>query len=178
MTDFPTQILDYWHRMFETGTVIADSGTFSVTVNPAPSRKRQAMILEQLGGRARAALTPTLARNIGIDRMQYASATEFRQRLANGGAILHDPDMMFYFPISASMQANDALSAPRQLTNNDCAAFETFQAAASEQDLENAFVELDHWALFVRQMGGDRSGLARRNSTAPAAAATAAYQIG
>ena len=36
----------------------------------------------------------------------------------------------------------------RRLTEQDAAAFSEFQSSASEQDLDSAYVELDHWAVF------------------------------
>ncbi len=36
----------------------------------------------------------------------------------------------------------------RQLHTADAAAFGEFQSQASEQDLDDAYVELDHWAVF------------------------------
>ena len=36
----------------------------------------------------------------------------------------------------------------RQLTEQDDAVFSEFQSSASKQDLDEAYVELDHWAVF------------------------------
>lgn len=36
----------------------------------------------------------------------------------------------------------------RQLTEQDDAIFSAFESSASEQDLDDAYVELDHWAVF------------------------------
>ncbi|WP_232699141.1 GNAT family N-acetyltransferase [Brevibacillus daliensis] len=36
----------------------------------------------------------------------------------------------------------------RRLTEQDDAVFSEFQSSASEQDLDDAYVELDHWAVF------------------------------
>lgn len=76
-----------------------------------------------------------------------------RERLAGAGVVLHDPDFLFYMTGDA-LPAADPSKAPRQLTEDDRPAFDAFQLEASEQDLEDAFVELDHWAVFGCFDGG------------------------
>lgn len=135
--------------------MIVDGETVSITANPALNRERQVMILEQAGGRARAALTPMLAERLGVDRMQPVSAGELRQCLTDGGIILHDPDLVFYLPAALSPgPVAGPVPLARQLSEADRDAFDTFRANASAQDLEDASVELDHWAVFGSFDGG------------------------
>ena len=146
MTDFPRAILDYWHDAFDGRRVDAE-GDFKLTVVPTLNRKRPAMILEGQDGLTRAALTPELAEAIGIDAAGMMTVAGLRERLTGAGVVLHDPDFLFYLAGDTAPVA-DQSKAPRQLTESDHAAFSAFQAEASEQDLEDAYVELDHWAVF------------------------------
>lgn len=149
MTDLPLLVREYWRGLFERGTIIADSEAFSITVNSALNRERRVMILEYACGRARAALTPELASKVGVPRLQNTSTAWLRQQLASVGIVLHDPDFIFYLPeITTPARAGDPMHASRRLTAADREAFDTFKAKASEQDLEDAYVELDHWAVF------------------------------
>ena len=75
------------------------------------------------------------------------TVADLRERLTGAGVVLHDPDFLFYLA-GDTTPAADPSKAPRQLTESDHAAFSAFQAEASEQDLEDAYVELNHCAVF------------------------------
>ncbi len=146
MTDFPCAILDYWHEALD-GRRVDTEGDFALTVVPTLNRRRPAMILEQQDGATRAAVTPELAEAIGIDAAGTMTVAGLRERLIGAGVVLHDPDFLFYLA-GDTASAADQSKAPRQLTQGDHTAFGAFRAEASEQDLEDAYVELDHWAVF------------------------------
>ena len=146
MTDFPRAILGYWHDAFD-GRRVDTEGDFALTVVPTLNRKRPAMILDGQYGSTRAALTPELAEVIGIHAAEVMTVARLRERLNGAGVVLHDPDFLFYLSGDTSLAA-DPSKAPRQLTESDRESFDAFQGEASDQDLEDAFVELDHWASF------------------------------
>jgi len=105
------------------------------------------MMLAPADGPVRAVVRPEIARRARLDEASDLSADELGVRLARAGVTLHDPDHLFYLPAHAWPAAADARVA-RRLTALDRAAFDAFQDAASEQDREDAWVELDHWAVF------------------------------
>jgi RimJ/RimL family protein N-acetyltransferase len=150
MPDFPRSIAAYWERVFTCGEVIQAGQDLQVTINPTLDHQRSVMILQQADGSIRAALTPQVARLLSLQAgAQPLSLQQFRARLSDIGAVLHGADRIFYYP--AAMQpwlSTGAEDATRQLCACDEAAFAAFQSEASEQDKENAFVELDHWAVF------------------------------
>jgi RimJ/RimL family protein N-acetyltransferase len=149
MTAFSPSILDYWHKIFVGGVTTALDAAFSITVNPTLGNERRAMILEYASGHARAAITPALANRMAIHEPQIISNAELRLMLADAGAALHDPDLIFYLPDNGPQERTSKRVAEcRQLGEADREAFDLFQATASEQDLDDAYVELDHWAVF------------------------------
>jgi len=148
MTDFPRPILNYWHEAFA-GRSVGTGSNLSLVVSETLNGKRPAMMLEGADGLTRAALMPELADRIGAGKASDISIDGLRELLTEAGVSLHDPDFLFYLPadgprVPAAHQSNR----PRQLTNDDRTAFDAFQACASEQDLEDSWVELDHWAVF------------------------------
>lgn len=145
MSDFPPSILDYWRKAFD-GTRMDTSGDFTLSVVPTLNPKRPVMILEASDGATKAAITPELADAIGSEASVTCTA-RLRERLTALGLVFHDPDFLFYLPVDATPEAGDRRWA-RQLTESDRVAFGTFHASASEEDREDAFVELDHWAVF------------------------------
>lgn len=154
MTDFPRFIVDYWHEAFDGGSVIAN-GELSLTVSSTLNRKRPAMILEYPGGSISATLTHELAGQIGVNTAEDVTVVGLQERLTKAGIVLHEPDFLFYLPDDApEVPITDQARAPRQLTETDREVFAAFQAEVSEQDLEAAYVELDHWAVFGCFDGG------------------------
>jgi RimJ/RimL family protein N-acetyltransferase len=152
MPKYSQVITDFWRAPFLSGDVLHEEEAFSVAVNPDLSDDRRVMVLETVDGTVRAVLAPAMAGKLGLERGQDLSASIFRQRLSGAGVTLHDADNVFYF-VDADKQAllqeshADTVTV-RQLTEHDGAIFAEFESSASEQDLDDAYVELDHWAVF------------------------------
>lgn len=144
MPDFPTAAVTYWNTLFG-----SDSAAFSVHIDAPLRDGRRVMLLQTVDGRERAAVAPALAERLSLQRQPCATSTAFRQRLADAGVALHGADSVFYFDAAAAdtLPRHDTAGL-RRLDAADAAAFAQFQAAASEQDLDDAYVELDHWAVF------------------------------
>ncbi len=141
MTNFPKPVLDYWHEAFAGDS----SSTWAVSEKLNP--KRPAMMLEGMDGSVRTILRPELIDRFGPRAPDATSIADIEGQLANGGISLHDPDYLFYLPADTRIAPDQSMAA-RRLTTEDRVAFEAFQADASEQDRDDAFVEIDHWAVF------------------------------
>lgn len=155
MTHVAPQVVDYWRRAFA-GDVVAHDDHRCLVISAILGADRPAMILERADGSLQVALHTDFKDRIGPVEPADIALEPMRARLAQLGISLHDPDHVFY------PRADDAVapprhdaSAPRRLTDADRAAFEIFHSAASELDREDAWVELDHWAVFG-QFEGDR----------------------
>ena len=148
MTNFPKPVLDYWHEAF------AGDSSSTWAVSEKLNHKRPAMMLEGMDGSVRTILRPELIDRIGTHAPGATSIVGIQAQLASGGVSLHDPNYLFYLPTDTCI-APDRSMATRRLTIEDRAAFETFQADASEQDRDDAFVEIDHWTV-VGCFDGDR----------------------
>ncbi|MCD2526864.1 MULTISPECIES: GNAT family N-acetyltransferase [Providencia] len=87
---------------------------------------------------AKLSITPDLTREV---------AEILRDTLAEQW---HGADQFFYFSQEAlsKLQQQQILSDIRVLTNIDAAVFQSFCEASSEDDLEGASVELDHWLVY------------------------------
>jgi len=74
----------------------------------------------------------------------------FRQKLKEAAVTLHGADYIFYFSeAEKNVLLQESLEGTlRQLTEKDDAVFSEFESTASEQDLDDAYVELDHWAVY------------------------------
>ncbi|MFJ7936713.1 GNAT family N-acetyltransferase [Sporosarcina sp. NPDC096371] len=147
---FSQIITDFWRTPFLKGDVLYSDDVFTVATNPDLSENRRAMVLETSDGRVMAVLTPMLADKVGLHQQQDLSESTFRRKLKEAGVTLHGADYLFYF---SEAEKNVLLEENmegdlRQLTEQDDAVFSEFQSSATEQDLDEAYVELDHWVVF------------------------------
>lgn len=104
-------------------------------------------MLETTGGKVLAALTPEMAARTDLDRQQEFSYAIFRRKLDDAGIGLHGADYLFY-SAEEGRPVPECVDGARYLLEQDEAVFAAFEAAATEQDLDDAYVELGHWAVF------------------------------
>ena len=151
MSSFSQTVSAYWERLFSVGHAVYRDDAFSVTVNPGLAPQRRVMLLQTADERTFATLAPALADRLALDRAGPWSPVAFRHRLAEAGVVLHGADGLFYFSEAdrAILQASPHGTA-RRLTDCDAAAFAEFRASAPAQDLDDAYVEFDHWSVFGR----------------------------
>ncbi|WP_054308085.1 GNAT family N-acetyltransferase [Mesorhizobium sp. 1M-11] len=149
MSLFSQEIVDFWKKPFADGEVLYEDQTLLLTVNPALGEDERVTVLETVHGKVLVALTPEMAARANLSRQQELSEVIFRGKLDEAGIRLHGADYLFYFRESErAALAQESIDAARQLSQRDEAVFAAFQAAATEQDLDDAYVELNHWAVF------------------------------
>ncbi|AKC37571.1 putative acetyltransferase [Mycolicibacterium phlei] len=150
MPDFSPIITDFWHGYLGRGTVLHTDDDFQLAVYPDLDEDSRLMVLKTVDGKTSVTLVPELAERAGIDGAQTLSEPSYWGSLDNVGIAMHGADNLFYF----TNDARDALVAEvptgdvRQLTADDKAIFSAFESVASAEDLDNAQVELGHWAVF------------------------------
>ena len=97
-------------------------------------------------------MLPDIAdKTIGMFSTSPSDPAHLRNILSREGLHLHGEDYLFYFA-DAEKQRLIADPDVRPLSESDHASFDAFQKSCSEADLDNAYVELDHWmvrGLFV-----------------------------
>jgi RimJ/RimL family protein N-acetyltransferase len=150
MPEFPRAVTEYWNRLFTYGEIIQTDRDLTITINPTLGPQRRVMLLRQADGMTRVALTPQVAHLLSLHAgVRPLTLERLRARLLEVGVVLYDPDRVFYYPNGMEpWLGTPCEAAVRRLSERDAAAFVTFQSEAPEQDRENAFVELDHWAVF------------------------------
>ena len=150
MSLFSPIVTEFWRTQFANAALFHGDTTFTIAVNPELEEGSRVMVLKTTDGRGAAVLTPTMADRLGLAAGHDLTEATFRRKLAEAGVILNGADFVFYF----SDGARQALTQEKpeagvgQLTDQDGAIFSAFQSSASEQDLDDADVELDHWAVF------------------------------
>ncbi|MGW9124383.1 GNAT family N-acetyltransferase [Paenibacillus chitinolyticus] len=147
---FSQTITDFWQMQFFNGDVLYSDEVFTVVINPDLEEDSRVMVLETIGGQVMAVITPAVADKLGLYQRKDLSEEIFREKLNEAGVALHGADYLFYFSeAEKNVLLQENLEGDlRRLTEQDDAVFSEFESSASEQDLDDAYVELDHWAVF------------------------------
>jgi len=147
---FSQTITDYWREQFLNGDVLYSDAVLTVAINPNLNEDSRVMVLETTDGRVMAVLTPAMADKVGLNQREDLSEEIFRRKLKEAGVTLHGADYLFYFSeADKNVLLQENLEGDlRRLTEQDDAVFSEFESSASEQDLDDASVGLDHWTVF------------------------------
>lgn len=149
MTLFSQTIIDFWDSSFN-GEIFYNDDYFCCIINPHLKESRRLMVLTTANGKVSAVMTPTIATKLQLVKEQPISEEIFRNKLEEIGILLHSADHIFYFTEKEKEKVctETATKNIRQLTEQDVEVFSEFENSASDQDLDDAYVELDHWAVF------------------------------
>ena len=152
MPEFSPVITDYWTAAFS-GKPLHGNDNVTIIVKPDLQHDERVAILRIAGDdRVSVAVSPAIADALTNDIAALGNPTEvdIRAALAARGIVLNGADNVFYVSESVADDIlNDAASTNvRPLADSDAGVFASFKAAASEEDWDDAYVELDQWAVF------------------------------
>lgn len=146
---FSPEITEFWNASTK-GDVLAAADGFTVTVNPDLDEDSPAMVLRTAENGVMVALSPALAAALSPTAGRMFTEVTLRQGLRDAGIVLNGADNLFYFTEAdkAVLLRETSSDHVRALTAEDAAAFSLFQGSASDEDLDAAYVELDHWLVY------------------------------
>ena len=152
---FSPIVTEFWRLSSLRGYKLYSEAAFSIYANPELDEDESGTILTTEEKTA-VSLHPQLADRLDLHSEPISDAI-FRQKLAEHKIALHGADYLFYFPadVAAALNPAEPSRNVRRLTADDEAAFAAFYTASSEDDLDAAYVELDHWLVFGA-FDGDR----------------------
>lgn len=124
-------------------------GEILVVVDPSRSEKLPLSLLRLDGAAGVLSLAPYLAEQLDLASDERLDRAEFESRLELAGLELTSADHLFHLPLAEQerLRAEPRGEGTRELTAADADAFAEFTAAAPEDDLDEAYVELDHWLV-------------------------------
>jgi GNAT superfamily N-acetyltransferase len=145
---FAQAVTDYWlpDRLADAAST---AGGYRVITDGSLPNDISLMILETSKG-SFLTLTPAEARRLGLTGVSTVADSALCSALEAAGATLNGADCLFYLPVGKqpAVRAAAVATGTRELTAADAGAFAQFAAAAPAQDMDEAFVELDHWLVF------------------------------
>lgn len=141
------EIYKQWIAPFEGGDTVRESEAFRLAVNDKLDEGERVQILVR-PERTYVLMTPAVRDLPGVADAENEEA--LRAALLAAGIPLNGPDHLFFLDDATKqqLQESDNPSHVRRLTEADAAAFEAFEAGVSEEDLDGASVELDHWMVY------------------------------
>lgn len=121
-----------------------------VVIDSSLGENHSVSVLTVSGGPEILAVTPERAGELSVAAAERVDAGCLAARIADAGITLNDPDYLFYLPLAeqAALRHEPVLGRTRQLRPDDENAFALFAGEAPEADMDEAFVELDHWLVF------------------------------
>lgn len=140
---------EYWKDQFQ-GEVICNNPGFTLFLNDDLEEDSQIMTLEFPSGDSWAIINSkvvTYLNNVNLTTLDFEN---FVNILKGKEIFLYGADYIFYFPEEEKKYIL-TLNSPentRPLTENDTAHFSIFESLSTEEDLDGAFVELNHWKVF------------------------------
>ena len=152
MQHFHPLVRDFWQGPFD-GKRVHHSTHLSIILNETLDESERITVLKAAGdGRTAVAMRPEVAAQFSevLASTGKLDANALLARFVEEGIILHGADNIYYLsedsrePLFSEPTPSDI----RQLSEHDAAQFAEFQAGVSEQDLDDAQVELDDWAVF------------------------------
>ncbi|WP_337000769.1 MULTISPECIES: GNAT family N-acetyltransferase [unclassified Microbacterium] len=132
------------------------AGEVVVSVDPSLPASRSVSLLRREDGSAVLSVTPERARELDLIGAERVDEAALSARIERTGIAFNDPDHLFYLTLGdqAALRGESFGVETRQLTAADAASFEDFTREAPEDDIDEAFVELDHWLVFGTFIGG------------------------
>ncbi|MEL0627592.1 GNAT family N-acetyltransferase [Salinibacterium amurskyense] len=141
-------VFDYWLPTYEREP--AFDALYVVRVADSLPTNTAVTLLDVAVGPSIVSLVTSFAERLDFTDGQRITSDQLRSELDAAGVALNGTDRLFYLPRHAqeSLRAEVTPESTRPLTEADTAAFEQFTAAIPENELDEAFVELDHWLVY------------------------------
>ena len=150
----PTALSAHW---LPAGDRPEESGGIAVVIDPGLPAERPYSLLRVAGGSTTLSLSPAQAASLHLRHGEHVEDGDLSRRVDGAGITLEDPVHVYY--LASEDAARREVEAPgpgtRPLTSDDAAAFAALVADCPEEDLDEAYVELDHW-LVLGTFLGDR----------------------
>lgn len=160
MSGFAEDAEKFWTAPYS-GRPVIDSRELRLVINDGLEHRRRATLLSRPGLPTLAAVTPEVAVRAGLDMRALADAgaiaagpavagaEDLRMRLADADVSLGDPDLVYLFPAAQRtvLLAATPPATVRELTPDDADVFAELVEACTPEDVDLAYVELDHWRV-------------------------------
>ncbi|MDN4473731.1 GNAT family N-acetyltransferase [Demequina zhanjiangensis] len=161
MALFADEAEHFWLSPYQ-GESLVDTVDLHLLVNPDLRADRPVEILGRPHHAPQVSVAPQVADAAGFRDDHPVDAHEARARIASAGYELTDPDLVYLFrtSIRTIVENETPPTTIRLLRDRDADVFAAFLEPISEEDIDLAYVELDHWAVMGAFEGDDLAAAA------------------
>jgi GNAT superfamily N-acetyltransferase len=126
------------------------SDHYLVVVDDTVAEDRAVTTLAVVDGPRIVTVAPAIAERTGLRNGSLVSASDLGHCLVAAGIRMNGADDLFYLPVDRqeTLRTEAPPDGTRQLTAADAVAFELFCTTAPPDELDDAFVALDHWLVY------------------------------
>lgn len=137
-------------RVWPSAASSARADAFHLVVDPELKPTRSVSLLSLADGIRTARLTPDRAAQLSLTDGDAVAADDITSRLEAAGLELNGADHLYFLPATEqdAVRAEAPAAGIRELTADDAELWARFVEEAPEEDLDDAYVELDHWLVF------------------------------
>ncbi|EMI5489049.1 GNAT family N-acetyltransferase [Providencia stuartii] len=150
MPDFHSIVTEYWFKKMSGDVQHFENESFCLTINNSLDESNSIMVLGVVNGKTRVTLSSKVAEALMLSKIEITNLEQLEVYLAEKKLKLHGPDNLYYFSHQNQLKLLNESDKKniRPLTSEDKNAFSQFERLASKDDLENAYVELEHWLVY------------------------------
>ncbi len=142
---FSQTVTDAWFSSYNQGQALVDNETCRLVVNPDIQNAHTAHFMTLPDGRMQILMGEQAAERIA-PIPQDATGHHVQETLKAAGADTDEADRIHVY-LPAALVGLQEQHAVRTLTQDDAEAFARFEAASDPDELDEAYVELDHWCV-------------------------------
>src|SRR3954463_2315187 len=146
---FSRMVTDYWFSTDAT-CYAGEVGSHEIVIDDSLPEDRSLMLLEPVGKSGILSATSATIDRLGLTGQTRIENQALARALAAANMKLNGADYLFYLPVEeqAVARSHRSTSVTRRLDEADTDAFAGPSPGAPEEDLDQSFVELDHWLTF------------------------------
>jgi GNAT superfamily N-acetyltransferase len=140
---------EIWSITYFKGKPFLKRHNIEIFINDDLDKYASSTILTYSNGLTRVSLTSDMSARLDFcEHSEIADMASFKSHLIKYKIQLHSPDNIYFSSKDTrSFSLNSNISA-RALTEHDGEIFSRFTNEIDPEELDNAYVELDHWAVY------------------------------
>jgi GNAT superfamily N-acetyltransferase len=146
---FSRTVTDYW-LSGDANSNAGELGAHQIVVDDTLPTDRSLMLLEPVGRSGTLYATSATIQRLGLTGQTKIESQALAHAVASAQVKLNGADHLFYLPVEEQTATRSEPGTPvtRQLREADADVFGVLCAEAPKEDLDEAFIELDHWLVF------------------------------
>lgn len=145
----------HWSNFYFKGAPFAKGANIEFFINNTLDEEDKLTILTSSQGQTRVSITSQMAAELNLeDKQTIKDVRSFRTLLSKAGIELHSPDNVYFSGQPATFNSMAESIVVRKLTEDDEPLYSEFTRGIDPAELDNAWVELDHWAVFGLFLNG------------------------